>query len=669
MKKNFFLLAIFAFLLAIPSVTHAALPEIGGNPVLVTKCTQVGNDISVEKFGSTYPLTTACRQTEYGYKFYTMKCTSDVEYYVNWRPCTSDEISAVAKTSCTEGDNGLDYNTASWATGVIEGSTSMATVNDSCGASVGDLNKEKGPYVAERNCSNGYVHTQWYKCENGCAEGACLKEAPNAPAETPACSESDNGLNYNVAGTASGQTENGLSTGTFADSCGDYVGDSGKNEGAYIDEKNCSYGKVHDQWYKCENGCSAGACQAKPVSTPSAKCSETDNFLYNVFGTATGNDEVTGVYGTYPDSCGIYVGDKNKASGSFIAETHCSSFGSKVYVHTQWYTCPNGCISGACQAKQVVDKNQPPYDTSVKPIITAPVNNAVLTNYPRVADLAWTNVNNTKQYSVEVSCDKCGESLWSTVLIWKTLINNFQTPALLNGDFQFRARVTPQLLDGSNAQASDYTYFSFKTASSTSSSTVYTLPACSDISGGNANFIVCTGYSINHQWSNSMVKVINHDGETANVQLVGLSEVDADLVLNVPETFYVSNKPGKYLTVTYLGIGAEGRALIKVDSNTTSEDSYTDSCTNEKGIDGVYAVCKNKVFNYDGEAFQFKVTKFNNKYVWLKLSGAKSSNIVLKINAKKKYALKKAGASVQLTYLGQAISGGAKISVDVTPAK
>lgn len=669
MKKNILLLAVFAFLLAAPSATHAALPDVGGNPVAVTKCAQVGNDISVEKFGSTYPLTTACRQTEYGYKFYTMKCTSDVEYYVNWRPCTSAEISAVAKSSCTEGDNGLDNNTASWATGVIEGSTSMATVNDTCGNSVGDLNREKGPYVAERNCSNGYVHTQWNKCENGCSNGACLKEASKEIEEAPECSENDNGLNYGVAGSATGKAENGLSTGTFFDSCGDFVGDSGKNEGAYIDEKNCSYGKVHDQWYKCDNGCSAGACKAKPVATPSAKCSETDKFLYNVFGTATGNDEVTGIYGAYPDSCGMYIGDKNKTSGSFIAETHCSSAGSKVYVHTQWYKCPAGCVSGACQVKQVVDKNQAPYDTSVKTTITAPVNNAVLTNYPRVADLAWTKVNNVKQYSVEVSCDKCGESLWSTVLIWKTLVNNLQTPALLDGNFQFRARVLPQLLDGSEAQPSDYTYFSFNNASTTTSSTGYTLPACSNISGGNANFIVCNGYSIDHQWSNTMVKVDNHDGETASVELVGLSEIDAELVLNEPETYYVTNKPGKYLTVTYLGIGAEGRALIKVESNTTFQDSYSDSCTNEKGIDGVYAVCKNKTFKYDGENFQFKVTKFDGKYVWLKLTGAKSYNIVLKLNAKKKYALKKSGASVTLTYLGKAISGGAKIKVDVTPSK
>ncbi len=157
MKKNLLLLAAFAFLLALPSATFAALPEVGGNPVNVTKCTQVGNDIQVAQNGNTYNLTTACRQTEYGYKFYTMKCTSETSYYVNWKPCTSDEIAAVAKASCTEGDDGVEYDDSSWATGVIEGSTSMATVSDSCGNSIGDLNQEKGPWVAERNCSNGYA--------------------------------------------------------------------------------------------------------------------------------------------------------------------------------------------------------------------------------------------------------------------------------------------------------------------------------------------------------------------------------------------------------------------------------------------------------------------------------------------------------------------------------
>ncbi|GEM_PF-5226719 len=666
MKKAFLLSAMFAFLLVVPTATYAALPEIGGNTVLVTKCTQAGNDISVEKFGSTYPLTTACRQTEYGYKFYTMKCTSNVEYYVSWRPCSSDEIAAVAKASCTEGDDGLDYNKSSWATGVVEGSTSMATLNDSCGNSVGDLNKEKGPYVAERNCSNGYIHTQWSKCDNGCSDGACLKEAAVAPVTTPACTENDNGLNYDVAGSATGQSENGLSVGTFSDSCGNFVGDSGKNEGTYIDEKNCSYGKVHDQWFKCENGCFAGACKAKPAPTPAVKCTETDGLNYDVFGTATGNDEVTGVEGSYPDTCGAYIGDKNKTSGNFIAETHCSSFGSKNYVHTQWYNCPSGCVNGACQVKPAGEDSQNKFDTNAKTVIIAPANNSILTNYPRIADLAWNKIDNANQYQVEVACDTCGSAQWASVSKWKTFFNSFQTPALA-GDNQFRAKVLPLFPNGLTGQWSDYSYFSFKTSVTTS--TINVLPACSDISGGNTNFIICTGFSIDHQWSGSRVKVVAHDGETANVELGSLSETDADLVLNVPETFYVTNKPGKYLTVTYLGIGAEGRALLKVDSNTTPEDSYSDSCTNEKGADGVYSICKNKSFDYDGANFQFKVTKFDGKYVWLKLSGAKSSNVVLKINAKKKYILKKAGATVELTYLGKAVSGGAKISVDVNPSK
>ncbi len=667
MKKSFLLLAAFAFLLALPTASHAALPDVGGNPVPVTKCTQVGNDIEVTKFGSTYPLTTACRQTEYGYKFYTMKCTSELEYYVNWRPCTNDELAAVTKVSCTEGDSGLDYYTSSWATGVIEGSTSMATVNDSCGNSVGDYNQEKGPWVAERNCSNGYVHTQWYKCENGCSNGACLKQAAPAPVVTPACSENDNGLNYDVAGSATGQAESGLSTGTFSDSCGDFVGDSGKNEGAYIDEKNCSYGKVHDQWYKCDYGCFAGACKAKPAPAPTAKCTETDGLNYDVWGTATGNDEVTGVAGTYGDSCGMYVGDKNKSSGNYIAETHCSSFNSKVYVHTQWYNCPSGCVNGACQAKPVVGENQTPYDTNAKTAITSPANNTILNNYPRVANLAWYQINNANQYQIEVVCDTCGISKW------KTYSNSFQTPPLA-GDNQFKARVLPVFPNGLTGQWSDYSYFSYKTAPTPSSATssvpnTQSLPACSDIQGGNTNFIVCAGFAVDHQWSGTMVKVMDHDGETANVELVGLSETDADLVLNVAETFYITNKPGKYLTVTYLGIGAEGRALLKVDSNTTYTDSYSDSCTNEKGIDGVYTICKNNSFSHDAASFKFTVTKFDGKFVWLKLTGAKSTNVVLKLNTKKKYALKKDALNVELTYLGKAVSGGAKVSVKITPSK
>jgi hypothetical protein len=240
--------------------------------------------------------------------------------------------------------------------------------------------------------------------------------------------------------------------------------------------------------------------------------------------------------------------------------------------------------------------------------------------------------------------------------------------APLWGDGQFKVRVLPMFPNGFTGQWSDYVNFSYATTA-TSSPTTKPLPACSDIKSGNSNVLICNGFAIDHYWSGTKIKVISNDGEEANVELAGLSEEDADLVLNTPETFYVVNKPGKYLTITYIGVGAEGRALFKVDSNTSLQDSYSESCTDEKGVDGVYTICTNKSFIYSGVAFQFKVTKYNNNYVWLKMTGAKSTNIALKLDIKKKYTLKKDAPYVELTYFGKSISGGAKIGVHVGPEK
>lgn len=672
MKKSVWLLAALVIVFA-PKMSSAALPEVGWNPVNVAKCVQVGKDISIIRLsdGVSDTLTTACRDAGNGLKDYTMTCLSDTQYRVDWKPCSSTSKPAVMPT-CSDTDGGYDIYTK----GILNAFTPTygnVVVEEYCVDS-NRVRDENGGYLEELVCLNNdptyaYEH-KLTKCAYGCGNGACK----SAPVQVNFCSDTDSGLNYNAFGSASGKDEVSQIVGSYQDSCGNYVGDQGQASGSYIAEKHCSGTAsnpyVHTQWYKCDYGCSAGACLAKPVPTPAATCSESDNFNNYVYGTTSGNDEVTGVYGTYGDTCGAFIGDKNKTSGDYIAETHCSSGNGKNYVHTQWYKCENGCAYGACQAKKAETVFN--YDLSSKTVITSPLNNSVFTNFPRIANINWQEVKNVSNYMVEVGCDHCGVGAdWSDTFKWKTFSNSFTTQPLA-GDNQFRARVLPVFPNGSTGQWSDYTYFKFNTANfsvTTTANSGTSLPACSDITGGNVTFIVCTAYAVDHYWSGTKVKVVDHDGETASVLLTNLSEDDADLVINEPETFYVTNKPGKYVVVTYLGVGAEGRALFKVDSNTTMLDATGDSCTNEQGQNGIYTICKNNWFTFDGGAtFKFQVVKFNNTYVWLKLNGTKSTNIVLKRNVKKKYALKQAGSSVELTYQGNSGKGGAKVKVNlITP--
>lgn len=667
MKKSVWLLAALVIAFS-PKIASAALPEVGWNPVNVTKCVQVGKDISITRTdGGSDTLTTGCRDAGNGLKDYTMVCLSETQYRVDWKPCTSGPQTKAMPT-CDDSDGGYNiYNKG--ILNVFTSTYGKQVVEEYCVDS-NRVRDENGGYLEELVClSNDPVYASEHKltkCTYGCGDGACK----SAPVQVNSCSESDNGLNYNAFGSANGKDEVSQVVGSYQDSCGKYVGDQGQSSGEYIAEKHCSGTSaapyVHTQWYKCEYGCSAGACQPKPA--PAATCSETDNFNNYVYGNTTGNDEVTGVYGTYGDTCGAYVGDKNKYSGEYIAETHCSAGNGKNYVHTQWYKCENGCVAGACQAKKAEAVFS--YDLSSKTTITAPLNNSVFTNFPRIANINWQEVKNVANYVVEVGCDHCSVGAdWSDTFKWKTYSNSFTTQPLA-GDNQFRTRVLPVFPNGSAGQWSDYTYFKFNTSNlPTTTNSGTSLPACSDIKGGNVTFIVCTGYAVDHAWSGTKIKVLDHDGETASVEFVNLDENDFDLVINEPETFYVANKPGKYVIVTYLGVGAEGRALFKVDSNTTALDSTGDSCTDEKGGNGTYTVCKKNWFTFDSATpFKFQVVKFDNKYVWLKLNGAKSTNIVLKINAKKKYSLKQSGAYVELTYQGNSGKGGAKVKVNlVTP--
>lgn len=670
MKKSFWLLAALAVVL-LPQLASAALPEVGWNPVDVKKCVQVGKDISIIRIadGVSDTLTTACRDAGNGLKYYTMACLSDTQYRVDWKPCSGTTTPTQVMPTCNDSDGGYNIYTKG-ILNIFTPTYGKQVVEEYCVDS-SRVRDENGGYLEELVClSNDPVYASEHKltkCTYGCGDGACK----SAPVEVNSCSDSDGSLNYNIFGSASGKDEVSQVVGSYQDSCGNYVGDQGQPSGSYIAEKHCSGTSanpyVHTQWYKCEYGCSAGVCQPKPA--PATTCSETDNFNNYVHGTATGNDEVTGVYGVYGDTCGAFIGDKNKTSGDYIAETHCSAGNGKNYVHTQWYKCENGCVSGACQAKKAETVFS--YDTSSKTTITSPLNNSVFTNFPRVANINWQEVRNASNYMLEVGCDHCGVGAdWSDTFKWKIYSNSFTTQPLA-GDNQFRTRVLPVFPNGSTGQWSDYTYFKFNTVGSATNTPVSSgssLPACSDITGGNVDFIVCAGYAVDHYWSGVKIKVMDHDGETASVLLTNLSEDDADLVINEPETFYVTNKPGKYVMLTYLGVGAEGRALIKVDSNTTMLDATGDSCTNEQGGNGVYTICKNNWFTLDSTAFKFQVVKYNNAYVWLKLSGAKSTNIVLKINAKKKYAIKQADSIVELTYQGNSGKGGAKVKVNlITP--
>ena len=156
---------------------------------------------------------------------------------------------------CYDSDNGEDLFTKGYVKGhwgCPEEGNSTVIERDYCIDSY---------TIREAHCNGGCDNILLYetKCPSGhiCQDGACIKDNPNS------CTDTD-GLDYNIFGTSHGPKEGTKVVGTYADSCGNSVGDSGKSSGAYIAETHCSGPSsdpyVHTQWYKCPETCENGKC-------------------------------------------------------------------------------------------------------------------------------------------------------------------------------------------------------------------------------------------------------------------------------------------------------------------------------------------------------------------------------------------------------------------------
>ncbi|MFH1439928.1 MAG: CARDB domain-containing protein [Candidatus Woesearchaeota archaeon] len=173
--------------------------------------------------------------------------------------------STSATDVCTENDNGLNYDLKGYAAGNKEETGVYGTYYDSCGDSVGDKGKTKGVYIAEEHCSSEgwmenqnkqYVHTQWYECEFGCENGACLTE----PKTTKSCSDSDSGIDiYKFGKVVADDMKGYLGI--------DYCGTNDNYKTWYVAEHFCNNGELDSKIIDCPAGCSNGACLLETAKT------------------------------------------------------------------------------------------------------------------------------------------------------------------------------------------------------------------------------------------------------------------------------------------------------------------------------------------------------------------------------------------------------------------
>ena len=185
-------------------------------------------------------------------------------------------------------------------------------------------------YVIEYICSGSSPDVNFLFCENGCANGVCIKKS-----QTINCKESDKGLDYYQKGTA-----------CIGDNCKtDYCYFGNTLIEYYIEEDDSFDGicnldtdifyKKHDCDYKCEDG----ACIEPIQNITNITCTDTDGGI-NLFI----KGKVCSVKGCSEDYCqdSNYLMENDCGwNNGVINSTHSGPGGHRFY-------CENGCEDGAC---------------------------------------------------------------------------------------------------------------------------------------------------------------------------------------------------------------------------------------------------------------------------------------------------------------------------------
>jgi len=208
---------------------------------------------------------------------------------------------ACGAEACNDSDFGRDVLVA----GTAHANGSVA--NDSC---------SDNSTVTEYYCSNGALISEQLPCPAGhvCSSGACVVSSSGT-----ACSDSDGGTNYLVAGTV---TVGGVN---YTDIC----------QGSTLLEYYCDGNQMNTDSHDCgvDPGCEAGRCRSAGEA-PKCDDSESSAGLY-----ARGIVTIANSSGsfTFTDSC---EGDYS------LLEYSCS--GSAL--RTEYLDCPQGkeCSSGRC---------------------------------------------------------------------------------------------------------------------------------------------------------------------------------------------------------------------------------------------------------------------------------------------------------------------------------
>jgi len=585
--------------------------------------------------------------------------------------------------------------------------------------------------VVEFTCNGGQWDITYEKCDNGysCDLGACV-------ASKPTCKDSDGGNVTSVKGILDVFTPT-YGFKTVVESCVDSI---------TVDELVCltgdpTYAYTHKKT-ECPFGCKEGAC----LSAPQVVNTKADLGLYGYLSIGQNKKEVKWnetitltpsdalfISGGQP-AFNLYYADKNYGSAKSGVYRNAISFdgvltsqqtnrqldvGEKQDIWTQAYLtlgtgvhklsfkvdADNSVVESSETNNDFVvyvkfegfstDSNTSPttpttptviYDTKAKPTILAPFNNTTLTNYPRTAEVQWTPVKSASKYELEVACDTCGSSMWSSVNTWTANAVYLITPALA-GDNQFRAKVRAVYPDGTYSLWSDFVYFKYNTSA-------YAAPTQSTDTAGRPSTVcpldfverdsylgdckqrpektVCIGYNDAFIWLvNDSIMGWGKDGEKIQISKGYSADYYHVLGTNCVKLVGKGTTSGGQTPQTTTTVVPT--TPTPVPTPTTAVRPITSPkkkvgkmlCGNSEGGDGLYSACVNNTIKHNSK-MNIKVRTYNNYYVWLTLSNADKKYYRIPIRKSLEIDRADGDMTIKITYTKRSAKYGVFLNVDTT---
>ena len=207
-------------------------------------------------------------------------------------------------------------------------------------------------------------------------------------------------------------------------------------------------------------------------------------------------------------------------------------------------------------------------------------------------------------------------------------------------------------------------------------------PACDNVQGGDVTFLVCNNYSIDHYWSNTKVKLTNLTDNTVDIAIDNTYVHNSQLYINSPQTFAVDNREGRELTLILTFLGKDNldpnRALVKVESNTTYEDSFYTKpvpvpepetkpnmdCSDLSGGDGTYNLCALYNLTHQRSGIVLELNDYTEYYASFKLYNTNQGSTSLQTDVEKTLLVDNANNDLlKVTYRGKDEQGRAVVEV------